>query len=78
MTTRRNLIVPASLLGIVFLIITAVYWVEPTGSLPTFFPGQEAGFSHHPARHGTAAPVVALACFVFAWFQSGPTKKAMA
>jgi hypothetical protein len=78
MTKRRNLIVPAVLLGIVFVVIAVVYWIEPAGSLPAFFPGHEAGSSHHHAKHGIAAFVVALACFVFAWFQSGPAGKAPA
>jgi hypothetical protein len=43
--------------------------------LPSFFPGYEAGSSHHHTKHGIAAFVVALACFVFAWFQSGPSEK---
>lgn len=72
---RRNLIVPAVLLGIVLLVVAVIYWVEPAGSLPSFFPGHEAGSSHHHAKHGIAAFVVALACFVFAWFQSGPSEK---
>jgi hypothetical protein len=78
MTKHRNLIVPAVLLGIVFLIIAVVYLVDPAGSLPSFFPGYEAGSSHHHAKHGIAAFVVALACFVFAWFQSGPSEKTSA
>jgi len=78
MTKRRNLILPAVLLGIVFLIIAVVYWIEPAGSLPSFFPGHEAGSPHHHAKHGIAAFVVALACFIFAWFQSGPSAKAPA
>jgi hypothetical protein len=75
MTKRRNLIAPAVLLGLVFLAIAVIYLVEPAGSLPSFFPGHEAGSSHHHAKHGIAAFVVALACFVFAWFQSGPSEK---
>ncbi|MFI5028938.1 MAG: hypothetical protein ACHQCF_08170 [Solirubrobacterales bacterium] len=75
MSKRRNLILPAVLLGIVFVVIAGIYLVEPAGSLPSFFPGYEAGSSHHHAKHGIAAFVVALACFVFAWFQSGPSEK---
>jgi hypothetical protein len=75
MTKRRNLILPAVLLGVVFLVIAVVYLVEPAGSLPSFFPGHEAGSSHHHTKHGIAAFVVALGCFVFAWFQSGPSGK---
>ncbi len=44
-TKRPKLIVPAVLLGLVFL----------------------------DTKHGIAALVVAGACFVFAWFQSGPS-----
>lgn len=76
MTKRRNLIVPAVLLGFAFLAVAVVYFVEPAGSLPSFFPGHEAGSSHHHAKHGIAALVVAAGCFVFAWFQSGPSRSA--
>jgi hypothetical protein len=78
MRKRRNLIVPAVIVGLVFLAIAIVYFVEPAGSLPSFFPGHEAGSSQHQAKHGIAALVVAAACFVFAWFQSGPSKPASA
>jgi hypothetical protein len=78
MTKRRNLIVPAVLLGILFVAIAVIYFVEPAGSLPSFFPGHEAGSSHHHTKHGIAALVVAAACFVFAWFQSGPSSTAAA
>jgi hypothetical protein len=71
---RRKLILPAVLAGLVFLAIAIVYFAEPAGSLPSFFPGHDAGSSHHHAKHGIAALVVALACFVFAWFQSGPSE----
>jgi hypothetical protein len=78
MTKRRNLIVPTVLLGLVFLAIAVVYFVEPASSLPSFFPGHEAGSSHHHTKHGIAALAVAAACFVFAWFQSGPSESASA
>lgn len=74
MTKRPKLIIPAVLAGIVFLVIAVIYFVEPASSLPSFFPGHEAGSSHHHMKHGIAAVVVALACFVFAWFQSGPSE----
>jgi hypothetical protein len=73
MTKRRNLIVPAVIAGIVLLVIAIVYWVEPASSLPSFFPGHQAGDSEHHVKHGIAAFVLAIGCFVFAWFQSGPT-----
>ena len=72
MPNRRLLVWLAILGGIVLLVIAAVYWAEPAKSLPSFFPGHEAGSGHHHTKHGIAAFVVALGAFVFAWFASGP------
>lgn len=71
MTKRPKLIVPAVLAGLLFLAIAIVYFVEPASSLPSFFLGHEAGSSHHHTKHGIAALILALGCFVFAWFQTG-------
>ena len=75
-TTLRKLIIPAVGLGVVLVIVAIVYFVEPAHSLPSFFPGHVSASSseagHHHTKHGIAALVVALACFAFAWFQSGP------
>jgi hypothetical protein len=73
MTKRPNLIVPAVILGIAFLALAVLYWVDSAGSLPSFIPGHDAGSSHHHIKHGIAAFIVALGCFVFAWFQTGPS-----
>ena len=72
MTKRRNLIAPAIALGVLLIVVAIIYWVEPAKSLPSFFPGHAAGSSHHHAKHGLAAFIVGLGCFVFAWFQTGP------
>lgn len=74
MTSRRSLLgIGALLLALVLLAVAVVYWVEPARSLPSFFPGQEAGSSHHHVKHGIAAFVVALASLVYAWFSTGPS-----
>ena len=78
MQKRPQLIVPAIALGTIFLVIAVIYWVDSAGSLPSFFPGHEAGSAHHHVKHGIAAAIVALGCFVFAWFQSGPSEKTQA
>jgi amino acid permease len=69
-----RLIVPAVVLGIVFVVLAVVYFVEPAGSLPSFFPGHESGSSHHHFKHGIASVVVAACFFLFAWFQTGPNR----
>ena len=71
---RKWLVALAVVLGVVLVVIAAIYWAEPAHSLPSFFPGHEAGSSHHHVKHGIAALLVGLACFVFAWFNTGPKK----
>ena len=72
----RKLVIPAVLVGLVLIIVAVVYFAEPAHSLPSFFPGHvsstDSEAAHHHTKHGIAALVVALACFAFAWFQSGP------
>jgi uncharacterized membrane protein HdeD (DUF308 family) len=72
MQKRRNLIIPAVIIGIAFLALGVVYFAEPAKSLPGFIPGHQAGSTHHHIKHGIAAVVLGVGCFVFAWFQSGP------
>jgi hypothetical protein len=71
---RRELILPAVVIGVLLLVVAVIYFVEPAKSLPSFFPGHTAGSTHHHVKHGIAAFVVALACFAFAWFQTGPSR----
>ena len=73
MTKNRNLIALAVIVGILLLALAILYWVDPAKSLPSFIPGHKDGSNHHHIKHGIAAFVVALGCFAFAWFQSGPT-----
>ena len=73
---RKLLVWLAVVLGIVLIAIAVVYWAEPARSLPSFFPGHEAGSNHHHVKHGIAAFLLGIACFVFAWFNSGPKKGA--
>jgi uncharacterized membrane protein HdeD (DUF308 family) len=71
---RKYLVPLAVILGVVFIVIGIVYFAEPAKSLPSFFPGHDAGSAHHHVKHGIAAILVGLACFAFAWFNSGPQK----
>jgi uncharacterized membrane protein HdeD (DUF308 family) len=76
----HRLLVPAAVVvGIVLVIVGIIYFAEPAKSLP--FPdvlGHEAGSTHHHVKHGVAALVVGIGCFIFAWFQSGPRSSAAA
>lgn len=76
MTKRRDLIIPAVALGVVLCVVGIIYFTVTASSLPSFFPGHVSSTSseavHHHVKHGIAAVIVGLLCFVFAWFQSGP------
>jgi amino acid permease len=50
-----------SLLGVVLLIVAAVYFVIPADQLPGFFPGHETGVTRMHYKHGIVAGVVGLA-----------------
>jgi protein-S-isoprenylcysteine O-methyltransferase Ste14 len=73
MTKRRELILPAVVVGVLLLALGIVYVLVPAGSLPSFVPGHEAGSAHHHIKHGIAALLLAAAAFVYAWFQTGPS-----
>lgn len=72
----RRLAVVAVVVGILLVAVAVIYFVEPQHSLPSFFPGHSSASdpeaNHHHAKHGIAALIVAIACFAFAWFQTGP------
>jgi hypothetical protein len=72
MLNSRLLIILAAIAGVALLVVAGVYFAEPAKSLPSFFPGHDPTYNHHHTKHGIAALVVALGCFAFAWFQSGP------
>jgi hypothetical protein len=72
MTKRRDLILPAVVVGLLLLVLGVVYVADPAGSLPSFLPGHQAGSTHHHIKHGIAALLLAAAAFVYAWFQTGP------
>ena len=70
-SSARLLATLAVVAGLALIAIAVVYWIEPAKSLPSFFPGHEAGSNHHHVKHGIAAFLLGLALLVFAWFQSG-------
>jgi hypothetical protein len=49
-----------TLVGVVLLVIAAVYFVLPADQLPGFFPGHEAGVARMHYKHGIVAGVVGV------------------
>jgi uncharacterized membrane protein HdeD (DUF308 family) len=71
-TRSRGLIIAAIIAGIVLIVIAIVYFAEPAKSLPSFFPGHDVHSSTTHVKHGIAALLLGLGCFVLAWFATGP------
>ncbi len=78
MTKHRALIIPAVVAGLLLLALAVLYFADSADALPSFIPGHQAGSSHHHAKHGIAALLLSVGCFVFAWFQTGPAPAARA
>ncbi len=74
MSNNRLVALVAAIAGIVLIVIAIVYFAEPAKSLPSFFPGHQAGSSHHHVKHGIAALALGLAAFALAWFKIGPRR----
>jgi hypothetical protein len=47
-------------LGVLLLVVAAVYFLVPADQLPAFFPGHEAGVTRVHAKHGIVAGVAGL------------------
>ena len=74
MSGKRALVWLALVAGTVLIVLAIVYWALPAKSLPSLLPGHEAGSNHHHVKHGIAAFLLGLACFAYAWFQTGPRR----
>jgi H+/Cl- antiporter ClcA len=58
-------------LGIVLAIVGVIYLVDTATHLPSFFPGHQAGSTHHHTKHALLAFVLALLAFIGAWMSVG-------
>ena len=58
----------ATLLGVVLLIVAAVYFLMPADQLPSFFPGHEAGVTRMHTKHGIVAGVAGLVLLAAGWW----------
>jgi hypothetical protein len=59
-----------SLLGVVLLVVAAVYFLMPADQLPSFMPGHEAGVTRIHAKHGIVAGVAGVVLLAAGWWVS--------
>ena len=53
--------------GLVLIAVAAMYFLMPADTLPSFFPGYEAGLSRMRVKHGAVAGVVGLIALIAGW-----------
>lgn len=56
------------LLGIILIVVAAVYLFVPADSLPSFMPGFDASLARPRTKHGLAAGVVGIVLIGIGWF----------
>jgi hypothetical protein len=72
---NKPLVLIAVFLGLVFLVLSYIYFTTAASSLPSYFPGHEvAKTTHVHYKHGIGLLILGIGSFVFAWFQSGKKK----
>jgi hypothetical protein len=49
-----------TLLGVILLVVAAVYFLMPADQLPGFFPGHEAGVTRVHTKHGIVSGVAGV------------------
>ena len=62
------------LVAAALVVIAAVYFTSTAAALPSFFPGHQAGSTHHHTKHGIAFLTLAVLALIAAWFTTSPEK----
>jgi hypothetical protein len=63
-------------LAVVLAVIAVIYLGDTAAKLPSFFPGHQAGSTHHHTKHGIAAAIVAVLALAGAWMSAGKKRSA--
>lgn len=67
----KLLVLIAVIVGVLLLVVSVIYFMEPAKSLPTFFPGYDKTLIRHHTTHAIGTFILGIGAFIFAWFQSG-------
>jgi hypothetical protein len=54
--------------GVVLIVVAAVYFLVPADSLPGFFPGHETGLMRVRAKHGMLAGAAGIVLLALGWW----------
>ena len=53
--------------GLVLIAVAAMYFLMPADTLPSFFPGYEAGLGRIRVKHGAVAGVAGVIALIAGW-----------
>jgi hypothetical protein len=57
-----------TVLGLVLLVIAAMYFLMTADALPSFFPGHETGLTRMHYKHGIVSGVIGIVLLAAGWF----------
>jgi hypothetical protein len=57
-----------TILGVILIVVAAVYFLVPADSLPGFFPGHADGLARIRAKHGMVAGAAGIVLLGASWF----------
>ena len=57
-----------TILGVVLLVVAAIYFLVPADALPSFFPGHVNGMARIRAKHGMFAGALGIILLGAGWF----------
>ena len=55
-------------IGVILVIVAAVYFLVPADALPKFFPGHETGLMRIRTKHGMLAGALGIALLAAGWW----------
>ena len=57
-----------TILGVILIVVAAVYFLVPAELLPSFFPGHETGLMRIRAKHGMLSGALGVVLLAGSWF----------
>jgi uncharacterized membrane-anchored protein YitT (DUF2179 family) len=58
----------AIIVGVILIVVAAVYFLVPADSLPAFFPGHETGLMRVRTKHGMLAGTLGIVLIALSWW----------
>jgi uncharacterized membrane-anchored protein YitT (DUF2179 family) len=55
-------------IGVILIVVAAVYLLVPADALPAFFPGHETGLMRVRAKHGMLAGALGILLLALGWW----------